>query len=411
MLQMLPCLGGSAAMEIEGPLKPFDMLEDGLVLAVLRSLDEPGPLYAASLVCRRFAQLCTESYIWKPLLHSELPSSACSVFSWPPCANAGWRERYKQWHTLSSLSWMQCPLAPGSVAPSERFLHRAAVVTGDRVYVHGGKGVEGELGDMWVIHSNATAASGTASWELVTPTSSCSPIARLSATLSAVALSGSSHHGLLMFGGRCGESFLNDVWLFDTRHATWEMLEPHTPIPHPARVRPDGRWAHSAITHNSVEVVVFGGSAPGKCFNDVFSYDMKRREWSEHECAGVSPTPRSGHSVCVVGQSMYVFGGNTTKDSFNDLWEYHMDTRIWAQVRTKVSARPRTALPPVCDETAPLAWGLLCHLPLYWRACASSCQRLLRPFNLCVAAGELAIRARRPRAHPVRQQADALWRA
>ncbi|KAG8470723.1 hypothetical protein KFE25_009144 [Diacronema lutheri] len=323
-----------------GELKPFDMLEDGLVLAIMRSLDDPVPLYIASLVCRRFAKLCTESFIWKPLLHAELPPASRGIFSWPPCANDRWRERYKQWHTLSHLTWVHCPPALGSAQPCPRFLHRAAAVGGS-MYVHGGRGAESELGDMWVIRADAVAASGAASWERVTPKSEYEPIARLSATLSAVTLSGPSHYGLLMFGGRCGERFLNDVWLFDTHDATWAMLHAHSPQPSASCKRPDGRWAHSAVTHGSTEVIVFGGSAPGRCFNDIFSLSMPTHQWVEHECVGTRPPPRSGHSVCVVQGSMYVFGGNTTKESFNDLWSYHVDTRAWTQVRTKASPSAR----------------------------------------------------------------------
>jgi len=325
--------------------RPFDLLDDGLVLAIFRCFNEPKSLGAVSLVSKRFAELCTEQYIWKPLLHSKLPPLGKGCFAWPPCQGSSWRDRYKQWHTLSSLSWSHCPVPTGAAQPSERFLHRAVAVS-DRVYVYGGRGAAAiELCDLWMLRCDTASKSCTTTWERITSTSEHQPIARLSASLSPVSFGEPAHHGLLMFGGRCGETFLNDVWLFDTRTAAWTMLTAHTPDPSDGvradgstSVRPDGRWAHSALQHNSSEVVIFGGSSPGLCFNDVFSFSVRTCQWTLHEPTGVSPAPRSGHSVCRVGESMYVFGGNTTEDSFNDLWEYAMDKRAWAQVRTRGAA-------------------------------------------------------------------------
>jgi hypothetical protein len=330
------------------PLKPFDMLDDGLVLAILECFERPSQLCAAALVSLRFAQLCSESYLWKPLLHLELPSTSRSWLSWPPCTTAttAWRERYKQWHTLSHLSWSEVLSAPGRAQPCERFLHRAAAVSSELMYVYGGRGDDGELGDLWKMQCDAAVHDGSAVWELVVPLSEQVPIARLSATLSAVTLSGPAHHGLLMFGGRCGDSFLNDVWLFDTRALAWEMLAPHTIMTAAEEApvdltRPIGRWAHSAVTHQSTEVVIFGGSAPGRCFNDVFSFDTRKGQWVHHEPMGTPPSERSGHSVCCVGGSMYVFGGNTTKESFNDLWEYAISPHAWTLVKKGVSVTTR----------------------------------------------------------------------
>jgi hypothetical protein len=357
MLQMLHCLSpapsSKADMDVctDPAFVPFDLLDDTLVLAILRCFGEPHALASAALVSQRFAALCTESFIWRPLLHAQLPAphGHKSYFSWPPCAPTSWRERYKQWHTLDSLSWAHCPPAHGAPLPSTRFLHRAAAVSGDKAYVYGGRGVDGELGDVWRIQCDVAMASGTAEWTLVVPRSEHVPIARLSATLSPVLLGEPTHHGLLMFGGRCGESFLNDTWLFDTRNAAWTMLCAHSPhqlnpadaLPPPTdrHAQPDGRWAHSAITHSGPagsEVIVFGGSAPGRCYNDTHSFHIRSHKWERHESSGGGPSARSGHSVCAVGMSMYVFGGNTTTDSFNDLWEYAMAARVWTQVRTRV---------------------------------------------------------------------------
>jgi hypothetical protein len=339
----------------EAGFRPFDLLDDDLVLEILRCLAEPESLGRVALASKRLAALCAESYAWKPLLDSALSSSGGSLLALPR-EGTGWRARYKEWHTLSSLSWSHCPWAlhclwaVGSAQPSGRYLHGAAAVSADRAYVFGGSsgghGHGGQLSELLKLRRDAAANSGTASWERVAPTSEHTPIARAAATLSPVSLSDSAHPvGLLLFGGWSGESDLNDVWLFDTRTTAWTMLLPHTAQAANASVRPDGRGAHSAITHNSSEVVIFGGTATGpRCFNDMLSFSVRTRQWTLHECAGASPCPRFGHSACRVAESMFVFGGSTFEFAFNDLWEYALDTRAWTQVVSTGGSAPSPRL-------------------------------------------------------------------
>ncbi|KAJ1624041.1 hypothetical protein T492DRAFT_912080 [Pavlovales sp. CCMP2436] len=318
--------------------RPFDLLDDSLVLAILRCLPEPESLGCAALVSKRLAGLCKESFAWKPLLDSTLSSSG-EGFLALPSEGAGWRERYKQWHTLSSLSWSHCQLTAGSAQPSARSFHQAAALCADRAYVFGGVDEqEEELNDLWMFRCNS-AATGIASWELVAPTSEHTPIARMSAALSPVSLSAVHTVGLLLFGGDDGEVDLSDMWLFDTRTAAWTMLLPHNvQQAADASVRPDGRFGYSAITHiSSSEVVIFGGvtdeAVDGGFFNDVLSFSVGTRQWTRHKCSGASPSPRYGHAACRVAESMYVLGGiDSNTDSLKDLWEYAFDTRAWTQV-------------------------------------------------------------------------------
>lgn len=341
-MQALMCISPfSSDMEVdhEGEtVTLFDMLDDSLILSVLRSFETPGPLCSVAVVNKRFAALCADSFLWQPLLSSVL-SGGRSWLAWAPCTNTPiWRERYRQWHTLSNLRWVRCDPRTEASVPSERFLHRAAAVHGDLVFVYGGRGPdECELGDLWIIRPDEAVRRNEPMWELVKPTTQEAPMARLSATL--VAVDAGTHQGLVMFGGRCGDTFLNDAWLFHTGRRAWCLLSEHMYSPAGPDV-PAGRWAHSAVAHRGKEVVVFGGSAPGQCFNEVHSLHLPTGEraarWEVHQCSGSRPTRRSGHSVARVGSSMYIFGGNTTRESFNDTWEYNMDSRTWAAVKTRV---------------------------------------------------------------------------
>ncbi|KAJ1619438.1 hypothetical protein T492DRAFT_916000 [Pavlovales sp. CCMP2436] len=282
----------SALWGVSAAFRPFNLLDDGLLLAILRCLADPDSIGCTALVSKRLAVLTKESYAWKPLLELALSSSGKGLLELLS-EGAGWRERYKQWHTLSSLSWSHCPPAAGSAQPMARFCHCAAAVSADRAYVFGGYDGHGDLlGDLWMLHCESTAA-GSASWELVAPTSEHTPIARALATLSPVSLSDSAH-----------------------------------PQAADASVRPDGRFGHSVITHNSSsEVVIFGGLAEdGSCLNDVLSFSIGTRQWTLHEYAGASPSPRADHSAC--------------RDSLNDMWEYALDTRAWTQLVSAGGSAP-----------------------------------------------------------------------
>ena len=75
--------------------------------------------------------------------------------------------------------------------------------------------------------------------------------------------------------------------------------------------RPCPRWAHSAVRFGE-RILVFGGSAPGRCFNDLHWFDLNTMCWAAQHPAGLSKSPaqRSGHCACAVDEDMYVFGGN-----------------------------------------------------------------------------------------------------
>lgn len=154
---------------------------------------------------------------------------------------------------------------------------------------------------------------------------------------------------------------LNDTWLFDTLRCEWTCVQESDELL-PAwlgggegggaiggAVRPTPRWAHSAVAFGS-RVLVFGGSAPGTCFNDLHSFDfdsdIDKCAWRRPVvAAGVLPPPRSGHCACALGtESMFVFGGNTTEVSFNDLWQYKVGLATW----TRIVASAGTGPTPSC---------------------------------------------------------------
>ena len=100
---------------------------------------------------------------------------------------------------------------------------------------------------------------------------------------------------------------------------------------------PCPRWAHTAVCFGS-RVLIFGGSAPARCFKDLHWFDTTNSSWqlltpTSGVKAGQCPAARSGHCACAVGPLMFVFGGNTTLATFNDLWQFDTASAAWSLVR------------------------------------------------------------------------------
>jgi hypothetical protein len=62
----------------------------------------------------------------------------------------------------------------------------------------------------------------------------------------------------------------------------------------------------------------FGGSDDRHDYNDTWSFDISTREWTELECTGSIPCPRSGHAAVLIDDVMYVFGGSTMDKTYLD---------------------------------------------------------------------------------------------
>ena len=70
----------------------------------------------------------------------------------------------------------------------------------------------------------------------------------------------------------------------------------------------------------------FGGTGGRHYYNDTWSFDVSSRKWTELQCTGSIPSPRSGHSAVFVNGVMYVFGGLTGKIFLDDLHALHLSS-------------------------------------------------------------------------------------
>jgi N-acetylneuraminic acid mutarotase len=53
----------------------------------------------------------------------------------------------------------------------------------------------------------------------------------------------------------------------------------------------------------------FGGYSGTRSLNDTWSFNISTRKWTELQCTGAIPSPRTSHAAVLINDVMYVFGG------------------------------------------------------------------------------------------------------
>lgn len=110
-----------------------------------------------------------------------------------------------------------------------------------------------------------------------------------------------------------------------------------------ATIEPSPRYGHTMVTISDT-VYLFGGtnitptqgilSGPlrpaGDLYNDIWAY-REPTGWEKIESSGTVPSPRHSHAATTLGGLMYVYGGTDGTTVFNDMWEYDPATNEWTQ--------------------------------------------------------------------------------
>lgn len=68
-------------------------------------------------------------------------------------------------------------------------------------------------------------------------------------------------------------------------------------------------------------LIIFGGCLLDLvCYNDLFFFNIRMREWSQPKITGDIPEARGGHAAVMFGSYLYIFGGSSKKGLLNDLY-------------------------------------------------------------------------------------------
>ncbi|KAF2674114.1 hypothetical protein BT63DRAFT_2644 [Microthyrium microscopicum] len=195
----------------------------------------------------------------------------------------------------SSKQWARA--SPSGTRPSGRYGHTLNIV-GSKIYIYGGQ-VEGFFfNDLVAFDLNTLQVAGNR-WEILIQNEPTSPNLPAPRTNHSVI---SWQDRLYLFGGTDGTRWFNDVWTYDPATNLWTELDCIGYIP-------SAREGHSAALVNDVMYIFGGRVQDGTDLGDLVAFKISTRRWYMFQNMGMSPSPRSGHSMTAFGNHIIVLAG------------------------------------------------------------------------------------------------------
>ncbi|KAG8006241.1 RING finger protein B [Nibea albiflora] len=206
---------------------------------------------------------------------------------------------------------------------------------------------------------------------------------------------------IFVFGGSKNKKWFNDVHILDTQSWKWTMVEAQGKVPPLAyhscsmfrgelfvlggvfprpNPEPDGcsdslyifdphlsiwyqpivtgdtpspRSGHSACVMQERKIFVFGGWDTPVCYNDMYMLDLGLMEFSAVKTTGKAPSPRSWHGSAVLSDTKFlIHGGYNGNNALSDTFIFDIDTSSWTEVTLPQLSIPRAGHSIITMETA-----------------------------------------------------------
>ncbi|KAG7261216.1 hypothetical protein CRUP_006941 [Coryphaenoides rupestris] len=123
------------------------------------------------------------------------------------------------------------------------------------------------------------------------------------------------------------------------------IFDPHLSIWYQPIVtgdKPSPRSGHSACVMQGMKIYVFGGWDTPVCYNDMYTLDLGLMEFTAVQTTGKAPSPRSWHgSVALSDTKFLVHGGYNGHAALNDAFIFDIDTNCWTEVTHPQLSVPR----------------------------------------------------------------------
>ncbi|KAM9424064.1 kelch repeat-containing protein [Pholidichthys leucotaenia] len=137
---------------------------------------------------------------------------------------------------------------------------------------------------------------------------------------------------IFVFGGAKNKKWFNDVHILDTQSWKWTMVEAQGQVP---------PLAYHSCSMFQGELFVLGGvfprpnPEPDGCSDSLYIFDPHLSIWYQPFVTGDKPSPRSGHSACVMQErKIYIFGGWDTPVCFSDMYMLDLGLMEFSAVKT-----------------------------------------------------------------------------
>ena len=215
---------------------------------------------------------------------------------------------------FNGTSWSEVTNA--GTPPSVRYGAVAWTDNAGNVYVFGGYNGT-SLNDLWKFNGTSWSPVNNTDGGLGTP------------SVRADAVSWTDNAGnAYVFGGRSGNSYLNDLWRFNG--TSWSPVTI-------AGTAPSVRSGAVSWKDSSGNFYVFGGFNGTFYLNDLWMFNGT--SWSQVTIAGTPPSVRIGAVAWTDNAgNAYVFGGSNSLNVYNDLWKFTTNNTTWTKLTNVTNA-------------------------------------------------------------------------
>lgn len=199
--------------------------------------------------------------------------------------------------------------------PPARQYHSMSSINGE-LYLYGGQGESGVLGDMWILNTHQE-------WSSVDITGD-SPPARYGHS------HGSDGDMIFVWGGDSASGLLNDFYIFTTVNNTWTKIEPSGSMPSPK--------TGACLALNIPLIYIFGGNSNAGLTNELWVYSMSENTYSQLTLKD-PPSARFFSNCEFIDNSLWVMLGTGQSDApLGDVHKLSMTTQQWSLVAEELNS-------------------------------------------------------------------------
>jgi len=138
---------------------------------------------------------------------------------------------------------------------------------------------------------------------------------------------------IFLFGGQDSLP-RNDLWSYSLARRQWTEIQVSGPVP-------SARFGHTVVFDSARRrLVVFGGQASG-FFSDVWAFNISSSSWQQLSADNAGPNRRYGHSAIyeTARDRMVISHGFTNAGRFDDTWAFDFTANSWRDISPS-GARP-----------------------------------------------------------------------
>ena len=157
---------------------------------------------------------------------------------------------------------------------------------------------------------------------------------------------------IYIFGGYSIEysKYMNSLWNLSRTNEgcfTWSSNKPQCKEKSPSPRQGHTGWEYAGklwifagfgdspegyLNDNGIETIVFERLVIN---NQLLCFDPNTEKWTNPQCLGSIPTPRSDHASAIINDNVWLFGGtNQDMDYLGDICQLQMSSLTWSQIPT-----------------------------------------------------------------------------